>query len=318
MKTLKKCSYNKRTLKRVSNGLRSTKIDNFHNISYTAPIIEDTAIGLVYFNVTGSKRLLMNYLYCVEKLKLAKIPNYTIEMYVDKPDIADAVHIQTENIIFQKERLCYVLEKHIPKKYKKLIFMDTDVIYDNINWYNEVSEKLDDFDVVQCYSNIYYLDITYKIKTKSLLSYKMKDAFPKIGHTTPGGSWGFKRDWFNEIGFFQHDPIGGSDSYSLQAWTGGGYMPDKVIPRHLISVYNEFTSKIKQLPEICYIEGALYHLWHGTMKNRQYGIRGRIFNDVKDIRDIMKIGKDNIFVMTNKSFNEKIKLYFKRKNDDGI
>jgi hypothetical protein len=39
-------------------------------------------VGLVFFNPAKSKRMVMNYFYTVEKLKLAKIPYYTLELGV--------------------------------------------------------------------------------------------------------------------------------------------------------------------------------------------------------------------------------------------
>ena len=42
----------------------------------------------------------MNYLYTREKLNIANIPNYTIEMYVTTPEIKDAIHIKTDFILF--------------------------------------------------------------------------------------------------------------------------------------------------------------------------------------------------------------------------
>lgn len=319
IKPCKKCSITKSTLKRVRTSLNSKGVTDIQTIRYIEPSKKDMAVGLVYFNSTGSKRLLMNYLYTVEKLKLANIPYYTIEMYTDKPDIADAVHVKTDFVIFQKERLCYVLEKHIPKKYTKLLFMDSDIIYEDPNWYTEISCNLNKFNIVQGYSNIVYLDLTYRERTLSLLSYNMKKVFPKIEKTTPGGVWGFQRDWFNKVGFFQYDPVGANDSYSLQGWTGGAYKPDRPIPKYLVTAYNEFTQKIISLPSICYVPGTIYHLWHGSLKNRQYGkSRIQMFESVDNIKDVMKIGKNDIFEMMDNNLRKKIRDYFIRKDDDGI
>ena len=43
-------------------------------VRYRGPWKRDMAIGFVFFNPAKSKRMLMNYLYTIEKLKLAKIP----------------------------------------------------------------------------------------------------------------------------------------------------------------------------------------------------------------------------------------------------
>jgi hypothetical protein len=321
-KTKKKisCNIDKKTLKNIrsSHGIK-TKLfpKNFHNIVYNSPVKDDMAIGLVYFNTVGAKRLLMNYLYTVEKLKLAKIPYYTIEMYVDKKDIADAIHVKTDVILFQKERLCRVLEKYIPPKYTKLLFMDTDIVYDNINWYNDISNKLNNFNIVQCYSNIYYSDVTYKkielVMLSSTAKGNIKDKSEGFG--TPGGSWAFQRKWFNEVGFFEADPTGGSDTYSVLLWRGNNV--DNSAP-YLKYALEEYKTKIKEAPSICFVEGIIYHMWHGTMKNRQYRNRKQIFSSVKDIRSVVKIGKDGIYELTDSKFKSGLIKYFKNKDDDGV
>jgi hypothetical protein len=314
------CNIDKLTLNNIRNkhSIKSRVFPkNFHNIVYNTPVKDDMAIGLVYFNTVGSKRLLMNYLYTVEKLKLAKIPYYTIEMYVNKKDIADAIHVKTDVILFQKERLCRVLERHIPAKYTKLLFMDTDIVYDNINWYNDISKKLNDHSIVQCYSNIYYTDITYKKIEQVILSSTAKritnDNSAGIG--TPGGSWAFQRTWFNEIGFFEYDPTGGSDTYSVLLWRGEAI--DNSAP-YLKYALEEYKAKIKELPSICFVEGIIYHLWHGTMKNRQYSLRKQIFTSVKDIRSVVKIGKNGLLELTNGKYKAGLIKYFKNKDDDGV
>ena len=112
---------------------------NLANIAYKEPKKDDMAVCLVYFNGNKSKRILMNYLYVVEKLRVANIPYFTMEMYRDTPEIKDAFHVKTNFILFQKERLCHLLEKRIPEKYSKLAFIDGDIVFENENWYNDLS-----------------------------------------------------------------------------------------------------------------------------------------------------------------------------------
>ena len=122
------CNMHSISLKKTKKIIPLKPTFNIANFHYTVPVKDDLAIGIVFFNSTKSKRLLMNYLYNIEKLKLANIPVYTLEMYIDTPEIKDAFHYKTEFILFQKERLCYLLEKHIPKKYTKILFMDSDIL----------------------------------------------------------------------------------------------------------------------------------------------------------------------------------------------
>ena len=118
-----------------------------YDIQYDKPKTKDLAVGLVYFNSSKSTRILMNYLYTVAKLNLAGIPNYTLEMYEKKPELSDVFYIKTDIILFQKERLCHLLEKKIPKQFTKLLFLDCDVIFDRKSWYNDISQMLDTYEI---------------------------------------------------------------------------------------------------------------------------------------------------------------------------
>ena len=77
-----KCSFKNITRKRVLKEHILNKSFDLFNIHYEEPVKKDMAIGLVYFNSAKSKRLLMNFLYTIEKFKMANIPTYTIEMYM--------------------------------------------------------------------------------------------------------------------------------------------------------------------------------------------------------------------------------------------
>jgi hypothetical protein len=145
LKSADKCDFNKATRRIIYKKKRDRLGKDFdiYDLKYNEPNKKDLAIGLVYFNCVKSKRLLMNYLYVREKLRLAGIPTFTIEMYEDTPEIHDAIHLKTDFILFQKERLCHLLEKRIPSVFKKLMFMDSDLVFDNLRWYDDVSKKLE-------------------------------------------------------------------------------------------------------------------------------------------------------------------------------
>jgi hypothetical protein len=99
------------------------------NCRYACPQRKDLAVCFVYFNIAHSKRILMNYLYTVNKLKVVNIPYFTLELVYDTPEISDAIRIQSSSAAFHKERLCSVLENHIPATYTKLLFLDADIVF---------------------------------------------------------------------------------------------------------------------------------------------------------------------------------------------
>ena len=323
------CNFKNYTVKSLSRKSTLPKSFDLYDLKYKAPEKKDLAVGLVYFNSAKSKRLLMNYLYTIEKFKIAGIPVFTIEMYEDSPEIKDAFHIKTDFILFQKERLCHILEKQIPDTFTKLLFIDCDLVFDNVNWYNELSKKLDDFNIVQPFTKCLPLDITYKriFRRVNRVNRVNRDAmaivfYQKFGLFKNNGirdyqtgfAWAFQRSWFRKIGFYQKAILGGGDLYSSTAWLNHDYEVED-FNRNSIQEYRD---SIKEPPTICYLEGNIYHLWHGDKKKRQYGERYNILNSVKDINDIIKMDRNGLYVITDESLKPKIRKYFMNRDDDGL
>jgi hypothetical protein len=54
------------------------------------------------------------------------------------------------------------------------------------------------------------------------------------------------------------------------------------------------------------------------MSNRKYFDRHVIFKDIDDVRDILKEDDSGLFVITDSDIAQKVKEYFKNRNDDGV
>lgn len=316
------CNFRKVTLKTAKKKSTLSKRFDLYDLKYKSPIKQDLAVGLVYFNSAKSKRLLMNYLYVVEKLKLANIPNFTIEMYTESPELSAAtVYAKTDFILFQKERLCHLLEKKIPTEFTKLLFIDCDLIFENHNWYNELSEKLDSSNIVQPFSKGIWLDITYKkiVKERIPISFFQKlGRIPikgGLGGYHPGFAWGFQRSWYKKIGFFQYAILGDGDSISSTVWLD---YKDFNYRDFIRPALEDYRKSIIDKPTVCFLEGNIYHLWHGDASNRQYSKRREIFNSVKDVRSIIHVADNGLFELNNDTLKPKIRNYFKNRDDDGL
>ena len=294
------------------------KLPDMHHLRYDSPVKQDLAVGLVYYNSTASKRILMNYLYILEKLKLANIPTYTIEMYEKTPEIKEAIHVKTDFTLFQKERLCRILEKHIPKSFTKIAFIDGDVLFDNPNWYNELSNSLNTMNVVQPYVKAHWLDITYKKSLRTALSISMLTCTKLTNYIEfhPGFAWAFQRQWYNDVGFYE-EVLGAADTISTHTWFDLPIDSNKL--HYQLDLVDEYREKVKQNPPIVgYIHGNIYHLYHGDFKKRQYSSKHKIFKYVKDIRDVVEIDKNGLFTLKDDTFKSRIRKYFKNRDDDGM
>ena len=282
---------------------------------------KDMAICLVIFNPVQSKRILMNYLYTVNQFKLQKLPVFTLELvFKDRePEIHDAFHVRCDSFMFHKERMCRILETKIPSKYKKLLFIDGDVIFNNTTWYSDISKLLDTHDVVQPFEKCEWLDLTYTnvtLERKTVLH--MKESVWNYNYH-PGFGWAFRREWYRKTGFFDWAISGSGDTLSSAAWMGKTFPKVfKSLPTSLKPAYSEFTSK--PVPRITYyLNGKIQHLYHGSKTNRQYVERHKIIDSESDIRKLITINKDGVYEWIDKAkWNPMFLDYFQSRLDDDV
>ena len=282
----------------------------------------DVALAFVFFNPSRSKRILMNYLYTLNRLH--GYPCYTIELVFrdampEIPASSNVFHVRCDSFMFHKERLCRILESKIPKKFKKIAFLDADILFPNTEWYSKLSTKLDSFDVVQGFEYAHWLDITYKnvMLTRESAAKSNTEKFSHVYH--PGFIWGFRRDWYKRIGFFDWAVSGSGDTLSVAAWMKQTIARDShSLPISIRAAYDEYCKMRK--PKISYLRDVhVFHLYHGSRANRQYVDRHAILNIDSDIRRLIHNNADGVYEWSYlNELNRKMISYFVMRDDDGI
>lgn len=289
-------------------------------------ISKDVAICFVLFNPVQSKRLLMNLLYIKNLMESKGYPTFTLELVLgkNKPELTESKNVfivHGNSIMFHKERLCRILEQKVPPIYKKLLFCDGDIIFKDPNWYYSLSKALDKYDIVHPFREGIWMDLTYTqqiIRRKSSFLSKSKIWDP-LYH--PGFAWGFKREWYKKVGFFDYAITGSGDTLSCAAWMNKDFTPNSgSIPKQAIEQkYKEYKSLVsKYSPKMTYLDGEVEHLWHGSRKNRKYAERHTILNSVKNIDSILYNNEDGVFEFSDTAFNTPFINYFEERKDDDL
>jgi hypothetical protein len=297
------------------------------NISYKTPTKDDLAVGFALFNYTKSKRLIVNYLYTLEKMKVANIPTFTIELVIEgqRPTIKDAFHVYGSSYLFLKENLFRILETKIPQKYTKLLFLDADIIFDNPDWYDMLSESLETHDVVHCFQTAKWLDITYtKYSQPDATTFVLAEnkANTSLGQLPPeinyhsGFGYAFTRLWYNNTGFIDKSIIGAGDLIFTYGIFGLKY-PIKQGMEFYDTIIKKWFETI-QSARISYLPVTVYHLFHGGLVKRQYISRNKIFEDVENIEDAITTNKYGVYELIDKSYNDLLIAYFSSRDDDSI
>lgn len=293
------------------------------NISYATPTKSDLAVLFVFFDYCGSARILINYLYMIEKMKQANIPVFTMELVIHgkRPKISDAFHVYASSYLFQKEHLIRLLEKKVPDTFTKLVCLDADLIYTTPNWYDMLSQTLDTCNVVQPFSHAHWLDITYKNIEKSALACTyLKDKTRgfwenKTQEYHPGFGWAFTRTWYQTSGFYDLSIVGCGDSIFAYTINKLEFINEKT--KLYRKTRDDWALKISDII-VGFLEVEIYHLFHGPLAKRQYMSRDEPFEHIEDVSSIIEYNTDGVLELTKPELNQAMFNMWTRRDDDGI
>jgi hypothetical protein len=212
------------------------------------------------------------------------------------------IQLKGGDVLWQKERLLNILLEQVPASFKKIAWVDCDVLFTNPSWAIATSAALDSLLVVQPFSEIKWLPQgatslvggEQRINSFAYVVSGSKEAqhlaFEKHGHT--GFAWAARREMLPG-GLYDASIMGSADHLMAHAFCGE---PASSCARRLLGEphYQHFLQWAMELPPITqeglgFIEGALLHLWHGELIDRRYldrhqPLRQLHFDPTKDLR----------------------------------
>lgn len=271
-----------------------------------------------FFNYNNNQVIKKNYINFRKKLMYSVT---TIEISLKKENffIEDSIKIlaNERNALWQKERCFNIALEHLDNKYDKIVWLDTDIIFHNINWIYDLEKKLDDFCFVQPFESVFEKkgnnkrlnceSYAKKIHDKIFLGKKIKEEFAL------GLTWGIRRDALEPYGFFDKHILGANDNLQVCFYTGD-YHNSYILrlPTRLKEDYVRYLSGMKNYKNksIGYCKGAIEHLYHGDIKERGYAEREVLLLKENFDPSNLKIGSNGLYELDNKDMLKKIKTYF--------
>jgi len=246
------------------------------------------------------------------------------------------LHIQgsEKNIMWQKERLLNLaVEILVPDNYEYIAWLDADVIYlNNDNWISEAVEKLKYYKIIQLFERAWQLEpnVPFPVKPKvGIVRKTVTEQFfnnETLMNTEHGFGWAARREFFNHVGLYDKNIIGGADTMMFNACFD---LLSRMEPWHIMEDLNPaWAESCKKWHKraISYIKGSadfisgdLAHLYHGARHNRQYWLRNRLLasNDYDPSADIL-INKDGIWEWDTNKINmcNAVRRYFDDRHED--
>jgi len=287
---------------------------------YDVPTAKDTAVCLCYFSAVGYKRPRENFLKIHSMLLKAQIPVFVAECIIGKTpqlNLNPTLLVRSNSAIFHKERLFNLLEPLIPKRFRNLIFMDSDIIFDDPKWVDKISLEMRKYSIVQPFSKVVFTDSNLEVIEENPSCVKFFKVDRCInGH--PGFCWAILRSYFKSIGgFFDKAIIGAGDSFFANSVMK---ITRPFSYGFIYADYIKWRLRTSITPvSINYINMTIYHLYHGDTNARQYTSRHNIpeLHRIKHWDQAVYTNKNGMYELRNRDVNNIFYNYFlSRKEDD--
>ncbi len=223
-----------------------------------------------------------------------------------------------------------IAERCIPKQFTKILALDADILFEENNWLNVLSLDLQEFKIVQPFSELTLLDENnnaMQIKSGWAKEFKFnKNSIECTQFKAHGGSaLAFQRSFFKLInGLFDGAIIGSGDEIHMRIFAKFSiyakkfeYMMEKLeaYKENVDNVIHEHNFK----NIIGYSMLKIKHLFHGEIKNRKYVERHMDAIRVNfSLHNCIDFPISKLPQFKNKDWNAYFLEYFKERKDGKI
>lgn len=258
--------------------------------------------------------------------RIKHLPHRILECLIadsepELPETESISHVRTENLLWHKETLLNKIIAELPKKFRFVFWSDADLIFTNPRWLTESVAVLRKENIVQPFEYAVHLDkgeiepsfdtskafsvsnpnaINSKVWRSFAANYASDTHWQSEDYNTHGHVgfvWGARREILEKIPLYDHALIGGGDHIIAHAAAGQilHHCIAKSFKSNLVEIeawskafYGEVQGKIG------FTKGAVYHLWHGDLKKRQYHKRVLEFSEIN--KNITQRDENGFFI----------------------
>jgi hypothetical protein len=299
--------------------------------NYLYVIIPFFSFGNIDLRLKNLKKCLQ-YLLTFQEIKVI----FVEATYGEQPEIrrnfqldSRIIHLtyELESIFWVKENLINLAIENLPNDWEYVAWIDSDIIFSNLNWVKETLNKLKSFDIVQLFEFVIYLNnrnVFDKSFQSILPSIAYQSLLGKNNYGSIGFGWAITRNFYNIINkFYEYNITGGGDTifvHSVIRHKNKCLEKEKTFtePYSLNYKYSldEYMNRFPKNLKFGCISGMIFHLWHGDLSNRKYHIRKKILHEhsFDPYRDLT-ITSNGLLSLRNKNIEEGLISYFKERGD---
>jgi hypothetical protein len=250
------------------------------------PEQNEIAAIVPFYNYTQSEYRRKNYFACVERLKQQGFPVFTAEAALEGAafNIPEGPRIKryvVRDPLFIKETLFNLTLRDLPSNYTSVAWLDADTLFERPDIVQATLDALKKYPVVQMFEHVHWVDkegkigkqpkgrsLVYRNKSKGVIS-----ASP--GRCWPGLAWAARREIIEELGgLYDSYPSGSGDVFASVGFyydRNVGYL-NRYAPKLIKHFWETWGTRTGQIIKrrIGYVDCQARHMYHGSLKNRQY------------------------------------------------
>lgn len=287
----------------------------------------------VQFNPAGYKTRLNNYLTFIENLTKQNINVLTVEMTFGNqeytiPLTENVRRLNSNSVMWQKERMINYALSQLPDECENVAWLDGDLLLPD-GWEILLAEKLDKVSFVQLFQNVIHLDSGRKnslyVKKGIIWQNKTHDDWlnqrinKKIGHAEPGFAWAAKRSALKN-GLYDRLICGSGDNWLVDCLLDSQCLHHYLskLTENMISDMENWKEHFNNDKSVDYLPIDIYHLWHGSVKDRGYHTRDLIFKqfDFDPRKDIKLVNNCWEWATDKPELHQAIINYFTSRKED--
>ena len=250
-----------------------------------------------YYNPVGYARRRENFRHFRHNLH---VPLVAVELAFDNDfDLADGdadilIQLRGGDVMWQKERLLNLALKALPPECREVAWLDADVIFARHDWAKAASDLLDQFPMVQLFSNLHYMPPDLPVaafspgtaelsRLSAAFAARRPNSPPSftlnkssgifVGAHSTGMAWACRRDLLDEHGFYDRCIVGGGDrAMAAAAWgvfdhAVGRHLMGEAHAQHYMTWATAYHGAVGG--GVGVLDGDIFHLWHGALEKRR-------------------------------------------------
>jgi hypothetical protein len=294
-----------------------------------------------YWNPMRYGRKLANYRLFRERLGVPLIAvelAYGEEFELREDDAEILVRRRGRDILWQKERLLNIALQALPNNCRMIAWVDCDVVFGAPDWAERTCRLLDRAALVQPFGHLHRMPTDWRpnhgpqpagelLRSVVFLIASGMPAATCLGTPfsrnacTPGYVWAAHRALLQRHGLYDACIIGGADSAVARA--AYGHFEDALRLQylnrdHYLAWAEPFYAAVRG--GIAFLDGDLFHLWHGDTEHRRYRERLEVLNRFRfDPFADIAVDDGGVWQWSSdkRAMHDYVRNYFAARREDG-